>query len=274
MDIIKLVADGFPLTIERLLFVQDAYKKAIGELASGITGNGVILQGVVNNAGAVSSGIIVTPLGEVIAFDASAFDARVAIFETVTQVPYNIDTNNDGNLDLRDSDVLRVARCAATGGVDAFNFSDLKRVSNLKNLFPIGIVLPYDGQATDILPAGWEFYDLADRFIMGAGGTDQAGDLGGSNNVIIEKINLPNYALTGKTSSSGAHVHYAHNQEASGDWRGGGNNSAPNSTSVYGNTNSAGMHTHIFSVNLGGGGQALDIRPAFKAMLFIKFVGF
>lgn len=274
MDFVKYFPDGFPLTIERLNFVQQAYTKAIKELAIGVTGSGVILQGVVETSGVLSDGIIVTPNGEVIFFEGGATDPRVAIFETITQVPYNIDTNNDGSLDLKEADVLRVAKCAATGGVDSFNFSDLKRVANLKTMLPVGIILPYDGQPTDILPAGWEFYNLADTFIMGAGGTHAVNQTGGANSVTIAKVNLPNYSLTGTTSTTGAHTHYAHNAEASGDWRGGGNNSAPNSTSVYGNTSSNGNHSHSVTINSGGGGQALDIRPKFKALLFIKYVGF
>ena len=276
MDIIKLFPDGFPLTIERLEFVQSAYKKAITELAGGITGKGVILEGVVNTAGVLSNGVIVTPAGEIIAFEGGAIDARVAIFETVTQVPYNIDANSDGNLDLKDSDVVRVAKCASTGGVDAFNFSELKRVSNLKNLFPVGIILPYEGLPTDVLPAGWEFYDLADTFIMGAGGTNAVGTDGGANSKPILQANLPNYNLSGVTSTSGAHTHTyqrynegvgsrfnyeAVGDDAHADWQ-------------IQNTSSAGAHTHSFSISLGGGNQDFDVRPKFKALLFIKYVGF
>jgi hypothetical protein len=289
MDIIKLFPDGFPLTIERLEFVQNAYKKAITELAGGITGKGVILEGVVNTAGVLSNGVIVTPAGEIIAFEGGAIDARVAIFETVTQVPYNIDANSDGNLDLKDSDVVRVAKCASTGGVDAFNFSELKRVPNLKNLFPVGIILPYEGLPTDVLPAGWEFYDLADTFIMGAGGTNAVGTNGGANSKTILQANLPNYSITGNTASAGAHTHPykdsyyiehftggINGNDYVGQRIGSGDTDGDNLYIWYrnGNTSSSGAHTHSFNFNLNGGGVALDVRPKFKALLFIKYVGF
>lgn len=291
MDIIKLFPDGFPLTIERLAFVQNAYKKAITELAGGITGKAVILEGVVNTAGTLSDGVIVTPSGEIIAFQGGAIDPRVAIFETVTQVPYNIDANNDGNLDLKDSDVVRVAKCADTGGVDSFNFSELKRVPNLKSLFPVGIILPYEGLPTDTLPAGWEFYDLADTFIMGAGGTNAVGTNGGANSKNILQANLPNYAITGNTSSSGSHTHpyrdgyyiesyptggISGNEYVGGDKRGSGDTDSNNAYIFYKDrvTSSSGAHTHSFSFNLNGGGVGFDVRPKFKALLFIKYVGF
>lgn len=271
MDIIRLFPGGFPLTIERLGFVQNAYKKAITQLAGSITGKGVILEGVVNTLDFLSDGVIVTPAGEIIAFKGGEIDARVAIFETVTQVPYSIDANSDGKLDLKDSDVVRVAKCASTGGVDAFNFSELKRVPNLKNLFPVGIILPYEGLPTDVLPAGWEFYDLADTFIMGAGGTHAVNQKGGSNTKIIEKVNLPNYSLTGTTSTTGAHTHSGIPLFAGYTVPNGGSGEYFINSK---DTDLNGNHSHTVNINSGGGGQALDIRPKFKALLFIKYVGF
>jgi hypothetical protein len=290
MDFIKLYENGFPLTIERLVFLQNTYKKAFSELAKGVTGNAVILYGVVNTASVMSAGAIVTPTGEVLAFEGGVFDARVAIFETVTNVPYNIDLDSDGVLDTKVADTVRVAKCAATGGLDSFLFSDLKRIANLQDVnVPVNSVIMYAGDATDILPAGWEWFDMVNKFPMGAGGTNAVGATGGANSRTIAKTHLPSYTMTGTTNTGGSHTHpyrdsyyieaystggIGGNEYVGAGKKGSSGTDDDNSYIFYrnGQTSAGGDHSHNVNIETGGGGNALDNRPAFKALLFIKRV--
>ncbi len=272
MDIIRLFADGFPLTIERLQFLQNTYTKAISQLTR-IAGNGnMILDGVVVSGSNVSSGIIVIN-GEVLEFQGGAFNSRVAVFETVDEVPYNIDADNDGNLDLKVADVVRTARCAASGGVDAISFSSLQRVGSLQlNQFPIGAIIPFDGDINN-LPAGWELYNMADQFIMGAGGTHSLNGIGGANSVTLTESQMPSHNHTGTTSTNGNHTHSVPNEV------GGDNGSGVHFRIEARNRNrqqgrAAGSHNHTVTTNSKGGSQPHENRPRFKALNFIRFVGF
>ena len=293
MDLIRLFSDGFPLTIERLRFLQQTYTKAISQLTK-IAGNGnMILDGVVRSGSGVSSGVIVVN-GEVLEFQGGTYVDRVAIFETVDEVPYNVDADNDGNLDLKAADVVRTARCAGSGGVDSFQFSSLVRVGSLQtNKFPIGTILPFDGDINN-LPPGWELYNLANKFIMGAGGTNSLGSTGGQNSYSIQRANVPNFTMTGSTTLGGAHQHdyrdgyYIDSFESPNDsvngydsefvgngFRGSASTDADNRYIWYKDrkTTFSDAHTHNVSVNTGGSGSPIDNRPEFVALNFIRFVG-
>jgi len=75
------------------------------------------------------------------------------------------------------------------------------------------------------------------------------GATGGSDMVRISQSQMP------------SHSHYGHVIEASGDWKGGGNNSAPNSTSNPGFVNST------------GGNLPHENRPPYYALAFIIYTG-
>jgi hypothetical protein len=87
---------------------------------------------------------------------------------------------------------------------------------------------------------------------------------GGSKTVGISQQNLPNYNLP---ITQTPHSHYGHVIQASGDWEGGGNNSAPNSTSNPGNTNGANAN---ISVNSGGSNLPLSIMQPYQNIIFIQ----
>lgn len=92
--------------------------------------------------------------------------------------------------------------------------------------------------------------NLVDRFILGAGSVGSTsvavGSTGGAKQVTLTVNQIP------------AHSHYGHVVEASGTWNGGGDNSAPNSTSQPGNTSNA------------GGGQPHENMPPYHALIFAK----
>lgn len=280
MDVIRLFSGGFPLTTERLNFLQNTYTKAIKQL-SGIAGSGnLIIDGAVTSGSNISAGTLIID-GEVVALEAGVFNNRMAFFETVNEVPYNEDADNDGNLDLKVADVVRTVRCASSGGSKSFQFSTLKRIATLQAVTPvIGdiklIYRDYD-PAVDI---GWRRCDgqngtpnFLDRFLVGTGVAYDVGTEGGSNSKTISQLNLPNVTLTGTTTGNGAHTHTttARAPESQSVDNGGGSVVADNNTNKA--TISGGNHTHGVTVPLGGSGQSLDIRPLYKAVTVLIYVG-
>ena len=232
MDIIRLFGGGFPLTIERLEFLQQTYGKAFSQISK-LAGSGkIIIDGTVITSGNVTNGALIID-GEIIEFRGGVYNNRVAIFEDIIEVPYNQDDDSDGDLDLKPSDVVRFAKCAASGGADGFQFTELKRIQNLQQLGNIkGEIKPFFGLSTDI-PDGWAICDgnggapingqvipdLRGRSLVGTSslqvnpGTSTAanpytiGETGGADQVTIIKNNVPNYTLTGSTGFGGNHTH-------------------------------------------------------------------
>lgn len=292
MDINKYFPDGYPLTIERLQFMQDALLKGVSQLTK-IAGSGnLIIEGVVNSGSNLSAGTIVID-GEIIDFEASPLTSQIRIFETETNVPYNIDADGDGNLDEKPADTVRVARSATSGGVKTVSYNSFKRVGQLTGAqLPVGSIIPFEGNDDDI-PEGWVLYDLSNTFLMGAGGTHSVGGQGGQNSYNIQRSNLPNFNMSGTTSFGGSHQHPFQNYyyiesfpspndvlsgygstQVGNNFRGSSSTDSDNTHIWYRNrnTSSAGSHSHTFSVNSGGSGAAIDNRPQFRAVKFIKRV--
>lgn len=293
MDVIKLYSGGFPLTTERLQFLQDAYGKAITQLSKVAGAGNTIIDGAVESGGNITDGVIIVN-GEVLPFVGGVFDARVAIFETVYDVPYNEDIDDNGELDLKPSDVVRIAKCDPSAGIESFLFTTLTRVGNLQSLqMPIGSIIPFDGDIGAI-PAGWELYNMPDQFIMGAGGTASLNDTGGTNSLVIAQANIPSYTINGTSGSVPNHSHgfsnYYYAENGSGGTTHSDGGTLNVGENVYGSsgsdndnadiyyindiTNGQGGHDHSISLNSGGSGTPIDNRPAFKALNFIRFVGF
>lgn len=285
MDIIRLFADGFPLTIERLQFLQNTYIKALAQLSKVAGSGNLIIDGVVVAGASVSSGVIIID-GELLEFEGGAFNARVAVFETVDNVPYNIDADNDGNLDEKVADVVRTARCAATGGVDAFNFSTLVRVANLQAVAPqINDLKTVFRNYDPVIDAGWLPCDgtngtpnLQDRYLVGAGNSYDVGDEVGQNEVALTRANLPNFNMAGTSSSSGGHRHNVGAQDSTAGFGTEDTraefvaNSGANPNAGY-NTNFAPDHTHNFNVNSGGSDTPHENKPASTAVTVLIFKG-
>lgn len=272
MDIIRLFSDGFPLTIERLQFLQNTYGKAFTHLSK-VAGTGkLIIDGAVVSGGNVSSGSIIVD-GEVLEFEGGVYDDRVAIFETTTSVPYNIDDNNDGNLDLKVADVVRVAKCASTGGVSSFDFSELKRVQNLLQLMPkVGDIKMIARAYDPLVDIGWDVLDMTDTFPMGAGGTSSVNGTGGANTINLTEPQMPAHTHSGTTSTNGLHNHNYQKEDAAGN----GSAGSVSGDSSYDSaaTSNAGAHSHNFTTDSKGSGADIDNRPKFKAFNFLIFVGF
>lgn len=124
-------ASGFPGTNKTLRFIQDAFREPLESLAK-LAGEKTILTGVVNTGGTVSQGFI-TYNGEIIPFQAGPYASTVTIIESIENVAYNTDANDDTILDSLPAYRTIYARCG-TGGSVIFPYSDLSRLKTVKEL--------------------------------------------------------------------------------------------------------------------------------------------
>jgi microcystin-dependent protein len=175
------------------------------------------------------------------------------------------------------------------------------------HLVPPGAIIMWSGSINDI-PVGWALCDgrngtpdLRDRFIVGAGGSYNVGNTGGSNTVTLTTSQIPSHsheAGTLKTASAGSHSHgagtlktdttgsHSHSyRTAKGTLYAGGvmsdflntfvneqtSTAGAHSHTISGNTASAGAHSHTISGNTAstGGGGAHENRPPYYALCFI-----
>ena len=175
------------------------------------------------------------------------------------------------------------------------------------HLVPPGAIIMWSGSINDI-PVGWALCDgsngtpdLRDRFIVGAGGSYNVGNTGGSNTVTLTTSQIPSHSHgvgTLKTNTTGSHSHGAGSLEADTagshshrHWTAERTASASGIHSGYlydliredtgsagahthtisGNTASAGAHSHTISGNTAstGSGQAHENRPPYYALCFI-----
>lgn len=168
--------------------------------------------------------------------------------------------------------------------------AEINLLAGQTSLVPSGVIVMWSGQ-TSAIPGGWVLCDgsnstpdLRDKFIMGAGASNEL-STGGTNSLTIASANLPSHthSFSATTSSAGAHTHsvtdpgHSHtiNQGDSGGggdgWDGTGSNATTNSATTGISIDSAGDHTHTVSGTTGatGSGTAIDNRPAYMALAYI-----
>ncbi|MFD2566064.1 hypothetical protein [Pseudotenacibaculum haliotis] len=297
MDRIEFYSGGFPVTTSTFDFLQNAHANAISALTK-LGGNTFILTGVQKVDALVTQGAIVYN-GEYLPFQAGPYDDTVGIYETVQDVAYNEDTDNDGNLDNKRAYVQRYAKCG-TDGLESFSFNDLKSFTPLTEIsMPIGLISMWSG--VDI-PQGWALCDgtngtpnLTNRFIVGSGDEYNIGDMGGSKEVAITIAQLPPHNHDGTTQNGGIHKHtgttyaagsHSHSVPAESNLPGTsthfsiqGNDRARQQGTAAGshthtlNMDDAGDHNHDFTTNNKGNGEAHENRPPYYALAFIMFKG-
>jgi hypothetical protein len=268
---------GFPLTQNKMAFIQDSYNTVLGKLSYAI-GNFVIITGVVNDGGGNYSDGWITYDGEIIPFIGAPISQgnRIEITETRETVTYRDTT-------MRDVVITRTGTFGSTGQL----FSSFKRISvesveSIANTalatanaalaaalaassLPSGVIVNWKGSVATI-PLGFALCDgtngtpdLRDRFVAGAGGSYAVNAIGGSDSVTLDISQIPSHSHTV--------IDPGHNHAFSGvnpDGRGGDGSKAASIATK--NTTPAG--TGITIANNGGGGSH-ENRPPFYALCYI-----
>lgn len=310
MDIIKIFSGGFPLTTNRLIFLQQTYAKAFAQITK-IAGSGdYIIDGAkvddVANPTVTTDGVIVLA-GEVLEFRGGDFDARVAVFEETVTVPYNEDLDNNGDLDLKVADTVRFATCAAVGGSGAVNYSSLNRFGKLQDL-NASIGETKTGFFT-VAPTGWLFLDgqtlqqseypqlfallgtaygedgvgtfklpdARNKFTVIAGDEYLLGGSGGAKEVTLQESEMPIHNHDGNVvipPHSHTYTQYQLDQEVSTNGSGvRALNKGNNQVGTFSTSSTASQNANI-TTSSKGGGTAHENRPPFLAENKIIFAGF
>jgi len=169
--------------------------------------------------------------------------------------------------------------------------AEINLLAGQTSLVPSGVIVMWSGQ-TSAIPTGWVLCDgsnstpdLRDKFIMGAGASNEL-STGGTNSLTIAEANLPSHTHSSGSlaaASAGAHTHsitdpghshvlpYGDSGSEGDGWDGNGNSSTTNSATTGITIDSAGAHTHTVSGATGatGSGTAIDNRPAYMALAYI-----
>ncbi len=168
---------------------------------------------------------------------------------------------------------------------------------------PSGVIVMWSGSIASI-PSGWALCDgsngtpdLRDRFIVGAGGSYDVGDTGGSNTVTLTTSHLPRHSHTVSIGEAGNHNHTgttslkhigsdtlhipstiinkAYNETAEYPVSDKAAIRQVYSTPINTNhshtftTSSNGSHRHSITINSTGGDQAHENRPPYYALAYI-----
>lgn len=288
MNKIQVLGGGFPGTSKTWRFVRDMINE-VHDLAAALGGENCIVKGCEVDNGQAADGIVIIN-GEALPFQGGAVQSHVEIVENVEAVEYFLDGEGDGQADVNDAYFDRYARFASAGTpwIDFKRISPLSEVS--KRLPPKQSALPFWG-AINTIPDGWQLCDgtngtpdLRGMFIAGYDPNETTqnapGKTGGAHEVALTKDQLPPHNHTGNTGYGGYHKHniyvklYNENgapaSNGNGEIASGGPTYEDNSTWE---TASNGGHTHNFTTNNEGGGQAHENRPKFYTMAWIAYVG-
>lgn len=135
------------------------------------------------------------------------------------------------------------------------------------NTLPVGTILPYVGDLNKI-PHGWALCDgtngtpnLCDRFIVGAGLSYNCGNIGGENEHVLTKDNIPplNISTSGffvpGVSSWALNIYYGHGSTYH--------------VSMDSGTGVTIYHEPFSSLTTDGGYKPIENRPPYYAVYYI-----
>lgn len=126
MNRLDIVSTGFPETTKTWIYTQAILREGFKALTDIIGGNAIISGAQITDT-TVSDGLIVYN-GEIYKFVGGVWNDTVSIIETVDNVAYNTDVNDDSVLDVLPAYVTRYAICGTglPNTADTFDWDDLK----------------------------------------------------------------------------------------------------------------------------------------------------
>lgn len=156
--------------------------------------------------------------------------------------------------------------------------------AKFKDIYPVGSIYMSVNAANPGTLFGGTWEQLKDRFLVAAGGSYAAAATGGAATVTLKTANLPAHTHTGTTNDGGLHDHggpYNSNfyttrgdrgAEVDGVEQGQAFSESGNSGGLRreGLTAYGGTHSHTFTTNSAGGGQAFSNLPPYLAVYMWK----
>ncbi len=119
--------------------------------------------------------------------------------------------------------------------------------------------------------------DATNRVLKNTNGSESLGSTTGSNSVTLSQANLPNFDMSGTTSTDGNHNHDYQDRHIgfTESAFNGSSNQVASTTLVANNevTSTSGNHNHTVSVNSGGSNRAINTTPASLVTNTFIFLG-
>lgn len=202
-------------------------------------------------------------------------DMRIRVLPLPTTGTYNlIIADADGNLSSTNLTIL------------SHSFGDIKK--SFKGTDHDGWYL-LDGRSVTALPPNAQsaantlslnnLPDARGRFLKTKNGSEQLGSLGGSNDRILSRENLPVYNFTGTTSSDGIHNHTVYELHQNTSVNHLNFQYSPTCCAVYGYnlatraTSTNGNHSHSFSASSEGSSASFSIVPQHVTVNYFIYLG-
>lgn len=135
MNKLKIASTGYPGTTESWKFIKDSYEMIADVLGNMIGSNSaVILAGMFVSGGDITDGYL-SYQGEIYTFKGGSFNSNIVLFEEITNVDYNTDPSNSGQLQSLPTYFRRFAQCGNQGeGIADIPFNDLIRLSEIVSI--------------------------------------------------------------------------------------------------------------------------------------------
>ena len=132
MNKLNIATTGYPETTESWKFIKDSYEMIADALGKMIeTNNAVILSGMQVSGSNISDGYL-SYQGEIFAFKGGTFTGTIVLIEDATNVEYNTDPANSGQLQSLPTYYKRYARNGQPGeGFKDIAYSDFVRLDAL-----------------------------------------------------------------------------------------------------------------------------------------------
>jgi len=184
----------------------------------------------------------------------------------------SIDSNNNAfSLDENGNLVVNTITCnsingGSGSGIDAEAICDL--------IYPIGSIYLSVNNVSPATLFGGTWEKIQNRFLLGDGSLYTLGATGGEASVTLSLTEIPSHNHSGTTESNGAHTHNVKGLNGTSSGSGACLESyprnAPSTRTVSNAAMSNGAHTHDFTTENSGGGQAHNNMPPYLVVSMWK----